>query len=179
MNLLKLLNFKKFRNKISSKVQHSFFGLYTIFRNLIDLFNFFQLKHISRHVMDILITMAKTLDLTSVQYLLELNGKLPVLSHTKQTLLLSSLLIRNIWSASLNGFTPEKKVQHPVPIKKPCKFLRQSTTALWRLQFYNVLIQEFHNFLSFCIYFIIYYRLHWIMWLKLHGVYCFNIKWIF
>jgi len=72
--------------------------------------------------MDILITLAKLLDLASVQHLLELNALLPITAHTKQTLLLSSLLTRNIWSAGLTGYNPEKKIQHPVSLKKPCKF---------------------------------------------------------
>ena len=79
---------------------------------------FKQLKHISRHVMDILITMAKTLDLNSVQYLLDLNAKLPVSAHTKQSLLFLSLLIRNIWNAGLAGSSPKSKMQHPATMKK-------------------------------------------------------------
>lgn len=70
--------------------------------------------------MEILITMAKTLDLSSVQYLLDLNAKLPVPSHTRQTLLFLSLLIRNIWSVGLAGLSPQSKEQNPVPVKK-CK----------------------------------------------------------
>ena len=43
------------------------------------------------------------MDLKSIQYLLSLVGKLAVGSHTKQTLLLASLLTRRVWSATLTG----------------------------------------------------------------------------
>ena len=62
--------------------------------------------------------MAKTLDLNSVQYLLDLNAKLPVSAHTKQSLLFLSLLIRNIWNAGLSRASPESKIQNPVTMKK-------------------------------------------------------------
>lgn len=89
--------------------------------HLDSIWNAAQLKHISRHVMDILITLAKMLDLESAQHLLEQIAKLPISSHTKQTLLLSSLLTRNIWSAGLSGKNElsEKKVHHTIPLKKP------------------------------------------------------------
>ena len=87
--------------------------------------------------MDILITLAKALDLASVQHLLELNAMLPITAHTKQTLLLSSLLTRNIWSAGLTGYNPEKKIQHPVPLKKPCKLFSHAIMYFHKLLHIN------------------------------------------
>ncbi|XP_065661314.1 ubiquitin carboxyl-terminal hydrolase 34 isoform X2 [Hydra vulgaris] len=62
-----------------------------------------QVKHISRYVLELLIMLAKVMDVISVQYLLHQIAQLSVNSHTKQTLLLSSLLIRSIWTAGLTG----------------------------------------------------------------------------
>lgn len=53
-------------------------------------------------MLDLLISLTKHMDLKSIQYLLSLVGKLSVSSHTKQTLLLVSLLTRRVWSATLN-----------------------------------------------------------------------------
>lgn len=41
-------------------------------------------------------------------------GKLAVASHTKQTLLLASLLTRRVWSATLTG-TARKRNERKVP----------------------------------------------------------------
>ena len=92
---------------------------------IIILFMFvFQLKHISRYVMDILIALAKTMDLISVQYLLKQIASIPITHYSKQTLLLSSLLTRNIWTAGLSGCCPEERSNQKVsPKKMPCKYI--------------------------------------------------------
>ena len=54
------------------------------------------------------------MDLKSIQYLLMLVGKLAVCSHTKQTLLLASLLTRRVWSATLSG-NDSKRTERKAP----------------------------------------------------------------
>ena len=51
------------------------------------------------------------MDLKSIQYLLSLVGKLAVGSHTKQTLLLASLLTRRVWSATLAGVAAKRELE--------------------------------------------------------------------
>lgn len=92
-----------------------------------------QLKHISRYVLDLLITLAKTMDLVSVQYLLQLIAKLPIASHTKQTLLLSSLLTRNIWTAGLIEFQSEEKSASKITPKKLTFPVKPTPTAYKQL----------------------------------------------
>ena len=69
--------------------------------------------------------LAKVMDVISVQYLLQQIAQLPVYSHTKQTLLLSSLLIRSIWTAGLTG--ANLMMNSPLKIlssKSSCIFLK-------------------------------------------------------
>ena len=65
-------------------------------------------------MLELLISLTKHMDLASIQYLLALVGKLAVGSHTKQTLLLASLLTRRVWSATLNG-SARKRIERRIP----------------------------------------------------------------
>jgi hypothetical protein len=61
-----------------------------------------QLKHCSKPVMDMLMSLHKHLNITSIKYLSELVAKLELTQHTEQTLLLSALLTKSIWFAMLD-----------------------------------------------------------------------------
>lgn len=61
-----------------------------------------QLKHCSKPVMDMLMSLHKHLDITSIKYLSGLIAKLELTQHTEQTLLLSALLTKSIWSTMLD-----------------------------------------------------------------------------
>lgn len=86
---------------------------------------FFQLKHTGKFVLDLLISLTKHMDLKSIQYLLSLVGNLAVGSHTKQTLLLASLLTRRVWSSTLaTGVrVKQNKVKETSVPGKQCKYL--------------------------------------------------------
>eukprot|EP00794_Sanderia_malayensis_P020521 gene20521-22540_t len=72
-------------------------------KHLECVWNAAQLKHTGKFVLDLLISLTKHMELKSIQCLLTLVGRLLVGSHTKQTLLLASLLTRRVWSATLYG----------------------------------------------------------------------------
>ncbi|XP_074662968.1 ubiquitin carboxyl-terminal hydrolase 34-like [Tubulanus polymorphus] len=59
-----------------------------------------QLKHCSKQVHDILMTLIKNLDIERVQHLLKLVSSLEISSHTEQTLYLAYALIKRIWMSA-------------------------------------------------------------------------------
>ena len=86
-------------------------------------------------MLDLLISLTKHMDLKSVQYLLSLVGNLAVGSHTKQTLLLASLLTRRVWSSTLaTGIRgKQNELKETTVTGKQCKYLfeaRMSFTTL-------------------------------------------------
>ncbi|XP_065067715.1 ubiquitin carboxyl-terminal hydrolase 34-like isoform X1 [Rhopilema esculentum] len=80
-------------------------------KHLECVWNAAQLKHTGKFVLELLISLTKHMDLKSIQYLLSLVGKLAVGSHTKQTLLLASLLTRRVWSATLAGVAAKRELE--------------------------------------------------------------------
>jgi len=56
-----------------------------------------QLKHCSKPIMNMLMSLHKHLNIDSIKYLASLIAKLELIQHTEQTLLLSALLTKTIW----------------------------------------------------------------------------------
>jgi len=62
-----------------------------------------QLKHCSKPIMNLLMSLHKHLSVNSIKYLASLIAKLDLIQHTEQTLLLSGLLTKTIWSIAFDG----------------------------------------------------------------------------
>jgi hypothetical protein len=84
-----IMNFLAFTNRINS-------------HHLDIIWSSGQLKHCSKTVMDTLMSLHKHLSVNSNQYLSKLISQLNVSQQTEQTLLLSSLLTKNLWAIMLN-----------------------------------------------------------------------------
>ncbi|CAF0722648.1 unnamed protein product [Brachionus calyciflorus] len=61
-----------------------------------------QLKHCAKPVMETLISLIKHLNINSIKYLSQLIAKLDLVKQNEQTLLLSALLTKNLWSLMLD-----------------------------------------------------------------------------